>query len=316
MQRARPNHEFTTDQDCPFSTAGTHPPRNFFSLARLSTHLVRCNLAVLHLPKLKSSNMSTFCPFPRLPLEVRQSIWAMALTPRAVGVGDSWTGQKRGPLPPLLEACREARSFLLAYGYYIKSFVDPKSGQYQYVNFTVDTVHLYQYDLDKYPREAPQIRWLAVGGRDSESFTRNHSLHLRTMSALKLVTIIHQESGPGHNEWWSGWDTLMETYYFRDDPKPFDVRILGPPDVEVPEITRHNYLHVEREQHRKLWAEHPDLYESDHEVSDTDDELDTPGRFRLGWRHVRGCNCPSRQPGAMTAAESVWGPGRYERSSS
>ncbi|KAK8029609.1 hypothetical protein PG993_010900 [Apiospora rasikravindrae] len=231
--------------------------------------------------------MSTFYPFPRLPLELRQSIWAMAIAPRAVVVGESWTDEKRGPPPPLLEVCREARSFLLDQGYYTKAFVDPKSGQYQYVNFAVDTVHLYQYYLDSHPLEAPQIQWLAVGGRDSESFFYNHKRHLRDMSALKLVTIHHREPGPVDN-WWSGWDSMMEAFYFCDDPVHFDVRIVGPAGAEVPEITRHNYLHVEREGRRKLYAEHPEYYDGDPEISDTDDELDTPGRFRLNWRHVEG----------------------------
>ncbi|KAK8012944.1 hypothetical protein PG991_010319 [Apiospora marii] len=82
-------------------------------------------------------------------------------------------------------------------------------------------------------------------------------------SCLLVVVIHHYESGPGDNDWWCGWDSMTEMMYFRDDPVPFYVRILGPPDIDVPEVNRHNYLKVERDDRRRRLAEHPDWWDSD-----------------------------------------------------
>ena len=80
---------------------------------------------------------------------------------------------------------------------------------------------------------------------------------------------------------------MMEMYYFRDDPVPFDVRIFGPldVDVDVPEINRHNYLKVERDHRRRCFAENPEDFDP-YEISDDDDDVGGPGRFRTGCRWV------------------------------
>ncbi|KAK8064133.1 hypothetical protein PG996_008785 [Apiospora saccharicola] len=115
------------------------------------------------------------------------------------------------------------------------------------------------------------------------------------MPALRQVVIHNHESGPGDKDWWCGWDSMMEMYYFRDDPVPFDVRILGPPDVNVSEINRHNHLKVGRDDRRRGVAEHTGGWDSDYEASGDDEEPDAPGLFRTGWQHIEGCMCTSRQ---------------------
>ncbi|KAK7963524.1 hypothetical protein PG988_010498 [Apiospora saccharicola] len=136
---------------------------------------------------------------------------------------------------------------------------------------------------------------LSVAGYDSEVFFYEHKIHLRDMPALRQVVIHNHEPGPGDNNWWSGWDSMAEMYYLRDDPVPFDVRILGPPDVDVPEIHRHTYLKVKRDDRRRRVAEHTGGWDSDYEVSGEDEEPDAPGRFRRGWHHIDGCKCTSRR---------------------
>ncbi|KAK8000935.1 hypothetical protein PG991_013157 [Apiospora marii] len=236
--------------------------------------------------------MFPFHPFPRLPLELRQRIWAMAIEPRLVVVAhEDYIGRKRTPPPPLLGACSEARSFLLQH-YYTKAFMSSDSAQYHYVDFEVDTIHLDQFELGKYPREQHWIQQLSIMGWNSELIFYKHGLHLEDMTVLKNVTIHDCESLNGDNEWWGAWDNFMEVNYFRDDPVPYSIRILGPRNVDVPEINRHNYLKVERDDRRRRVAANPDEY---NEVSDSDDEPDGPDRFRLGWHHVKGCGCRSQQ---------------------
>lgn len=88
------------------------------------------------------------------------------------------------------------------------------------MNSEVDTIHLSQSCLDDHPREQPWIRQLSVVGYDSEAFFHEHKCHLRDMPALRQVVIHHQETGPGDNDWWRGWDSMMEMYFFRDNPDP------------------------------------------------------------------------------------------------
>lgn len=63
----------------------------------------------------------------------------------------------------------------------------------------------------------------------------------------------------------------------------------------MPEIHRHNYLKVERDDCRRRLAEHLDGWDSDYEVSGDDEEPDAPDQFRTGWHHLDGCKCVSQQ---------------------
>lgn len=214
----------------------------------------------------------------------------MAREPRLIVPGTH--SRKKGALPPfLLAACRESRDYLLRYHYVQAFFI---STHYQYVDFEIDIIYLTQYTLGDYPREQLLFQKLEVEGLDSETFTREYASSLRVMPALKDVAILHIGGGwYGDSDWWEGWDTMMENFYFRDNPASFDIRIIRPStfDSGITELNRHNYLKVERDSRRRLRAERPDLFESDYEVSDSDEELGAPGRFRLGYRHVPGCKC-------------------------
>ncbi|KAK2010345.1 hypothetical protein LZ32DRAFT_380245 [Colletotrichum eremochloae] len=243
--------------------------------------------------------MPTFHCFPFLPLEMRQRIWELAMEPRQIVYGEKpppyyqcpWPSS--APPPPLLHTCSESRTHLQRY--YAKTFATEKDpGKYAWVNFDIDTIYLPQYDLKELKAECPMVRKLIILGTDSELFYYNYCTELQDMKYLETVTILHMES-PGEidERWWAEWDTMMEGYYFRDDPVAFYTRILYPKYPPY-EINPDNYLKVERDDRRKRAAENPDSWGGDYEVSDSDDDVCGPNRFRTGYhrRHVEGYTTP------------------------
>ncbi|KAK0374450.1 hypothetical protein CMEL01_00132 [Colletotrichum melonis] len=144
------------------------------------------------------------------------------------------------------------------------------------------------------------MRKVIILGTDCELFYYNCCSELRHMERLETVTILHLESPERIDEnWWAGWDDMMAGYYFRDDPVAFYTRILDPKYPPY-EINPENYLKVERAHRRRLVAEQPDWYEPGYEVSDSDDDVCGPNRFRKGYgRHLEGYTAPpwsSNQP--------------------
>ncbi|WYZ42425.1 hypothetical protein EsH8_VI_000124 [Colletotrichum jinshuiense] len=241
--------------------------------------------------------MSTFHHFLQLPLELRQHIWELSVEAREVAVGDNLAYRSRSLSPPVMHACAESRSHLR--GYYTKVFSTKKAtNQYTWVNFDIDTIYASQWTLKDLVAELPFIQQLIVEGRDSETFFYEYCHPLYKMQALKTLTILHMESpGTLDPEWWMGWDSLMEQFYFGDDQVPFYTKLVNPEDPTISEINKDNYLKVERDWRRKRLAEDPSSWDPGYEVSDDDDEvMSGPGRFRTGWHHVNGCNCPYKRP--------------------
>lgn len=99
--------------------------------------------------------MSTFHPFPRLPLELREWVWELSLEPRTVRVSknpiDKETArifcyQPPPALPqPVLHACAESRSYLLCY--YTKAFADLDGTKYHWINLDVDSIQIDDYNM-------------------------------------------------------------------------------------------------------------------------------------------------------------------------
>ncbi|KAK2023991.1 hypothetical protein LX32DRAFT_121133 [Colletotrichum zoysiae] len=218
--------------------------------------------------------MATFHCFPLLPLEMRQRIWELAMEPRQIVYGKeppsyyqcSWPAS--APPPPLLHTCAESRTHLQRY--YAMIFTkllatDKDAQRYVWVNFDFDTIYLDQYELKDLSSQCPMVRKLIILGTDAEIFYYNYSWELCQMKHLQTVTILHMESpGKIDDRWWGEWDSMMEYYYFRDDPVAFYTRILYP---EAPpyEIDPGNYLKVERDARRKRLAEHPDWWDPGYE---------------------------------------------------
>ncbi|PVI01413.1 hypothetical protein DM02DRAFT_349092 [Periconia macrospinosa] len=89
--------------------------------------------------------MATFHLFPRLPLELRIQIWALATADRIVHVNrcigdvDGEKGFWSPDLPPgVTRACRESRT----YCNYRKAFILERSPRYVWVNFEYDTIQM------------------------------------------------------------------------------------------------------------------------------------------------------------------------------
>ncbi|KAI1278524.1 hypothetical protein F5Y07DRAFT_360275 [Xylaria sp. FL0933] len=246
--------------------------------------------------------MFAFHPFPRLPLELRQQIWDLSVEPREVAVGQRLKRRCRSQPPPLLHACGESRSRVQVQ--YTKFFEKTKimparEGQpvqdyliYSWVNVNIDTVYCSQSALEQIANKLPSIRRLVIEASDPDSWYYNDCHALRDV-ALEAVTILHpppfSKTSRFDSSWWAEWDDWMESCYFRCDPVPFYTRIVWPEHPEVGEINPDNYLKIERDARRELWGQNPDEWG---EVSDDDDDrMSAPGRFRLGWHHVPGCNC-------------------------
>ncbi|KAI1127409.1 hypothetical protein F5Y10DRAFT_242719 [Nemania abortiva] len=250
--------------------------------------------------------MSTFHPFPKLPLEIRQQIWEMSVEPREVAVVSYLTRRWRSPAPSLLHACSEARLHLQRQ--YTKVFglsaferqhmPDPLI--YTWVNPNSDTVYCDQDRLEQVISELPFVRWLVIEMLDPYSWSYRQCILLRDMGkTLENVTLLHPpppfEPGRFDSQWWAEWDDWMEFCYFTCDPVPFYTRIIWPEFPEAGEINPDNYLKIERDWRREQWSANPDEWGT---VSDDDDDrMSAPGRFRTDWRHVPGCNC-SYKPAA------------------
>ncbi|KAI1353219.1 hypothetical protein F5Y01DRAFT_63619 [Xylaria sp. FL0043] len=247
--------------------------------------------------------MSTFHPFPRLPLEIRQQIWDLSVEPREVAIGQPLRRRRRSQPPPLLQACSESRSWIQRrYTKFFETKTTPaREGQpkqdcliYSWVNVNTDTVYCDQCALEKVANGLPFVRWFIIEVDDPELWYYNYCSTLSHMDrALETVTILHpppfSKTTPFDSRWWGEWDDWMEILYFRCDPVQFYTRIVWPEHPEAGEINPDNYLKIERDARRELWGRNPDEWG---EVSDDDDDrMSAPGRFRLGWRHVPGCNC-------------------------
>jgi hypothetical protein len=237
--------------------------------------------------------MPDFHPFPYLPLELRQNIWEFAMEPREVAVGCALKLRSLTQPPPILHVCAEARSHLQRH--YTKSFTRKLPSKLSLVNFDIDTVYC---SADYLPScrdsDLPSVQRLIVECWESEFFFRDSGRALYMASTLRSVTILHHGPDAEGENWWMGWDSMMEEWYYRDDPVAFRTRIISLEDPHHTEVDQDNYLKLERDlrrAHQPTLEEEPD-YPG---MSDSEDDVDAPWRFRMGYRHVDGCNCPSRR---------------------
>ncbi|KAH7303637.1 hypothetical protein B0I35DRAFT_446345 [Stachybotrys elegans] len=228
--------------------------------------------------------MSSFPLFKRLPLELRQRIWTMAMEPRLIHVRNGST--LPGP-PTLMHACAESRSHLRRH--YVQAFGGDGSGPYAWVNFDMDTICVSDWELSKNVLQDAPVKHLSVTtSDDGEFFWYRDTGVVVGIKSLQHLEVRPLSQTPGYKvDWWREWDSLMELWYYADVPVPFRTTIIGPyPGHKVPEITPDNYLRVERDARRER--------EPLDDVSDSEDDVDAPHRYRA-WRHAPGCDCPSQQ---------------------
>jgi hypothetical protein len=237
--------------------------------------------------------MLKFHLFPRLPLELRQTIWELAIEPREVVVGGQLRRRLRTPIPAILIACTEAWTHLQKF--YTKSFPTGTPPKFSWVNFDIDTVYCSVGELACCSNELDLIQRLIVECTDSDFFYYDSSPRLARAKALDTVTILHFGLGAVHESWWREWDDLLQGWYYRDDPVRFYTKVISIDDPSSFEINTNNYLRIERDWRRNNPP--PPEEWPDYQVSDSDDDVDAEWRYRKSYIHVDGCNCPSRQAG-------------------
>ncbi|KAK3291329.1 uncharacterized protein B0H64DRAFT_410362 [Chaetomium fimeti] len=240
-----------------------------------------------------------FCPFMRLPLELRQQIWEMAIDPREVVFGrlhdDQQCQVEWSPPPPVLAACAESRCDMQRF--YTKAFLRPfpysqTPPKYCWVNFDVDTIHLVDHQLEGFSH-IPSIRQLVLETRGGGHFERGYSRpFLRADLSLEKLTILDLGAAPPES-WWFSWISYMELFYFGCDAVSFDTTIVH----DGLELTRDTWLSVDRAWRRKMiqqiFGEYLDHRESDDGVLAAEDDP-RMSMCRRTWRHVEWCTCPNK----------------------
>lgn len=155
--------------------------------------------------------MGTFHPFPRLPLELRERIWELTLEPRTVEVrlerGPTYvpvhsrlkkyyvTLRSSTPVPPILQACQEARNC----GLYERGFAEVQDRgyddphRYVWINFDIDIVSIGDFAIQDLFPVAPKIKRLQFLQEYSEAFF--HWIHrdLLKFSRMEEIRVVCED---------------------------------------------------------------------------------------------------------------------------
>lgn len=213
------------------------------------------------------------------------------MEPREVVVGRQLSRRSRTAIPAILVACTEAWTHVQTF--YTKSFPIGTPSKFSWVNFDIDTVYCSDVELSHCSKEIPLTQRLIVECTDSDGFYYHHGRSLYAAKALDMVTILHFGIDAVRETWWREWDDILEEWYYRDDPIRFYTKIISVDDPSSFEVNFKNFLRIEREWRRN---NPPPVEESpDYQVSDSDDDVDAEWRYRMRYRHVDGCSCPSRR---------------------
>ncbi|KAH8204565.1 hypothetical protein TruAng_001194 [Truncatella angustata] len=243
--------------------------------------------------------MYTFHPFPRLPLELRRSIWEMSVEPRVVVInktvvngiaqiyGDYFWSPTR--VPSALHACSESRSYLQ--NSYSKAFKTRTHPHYIWTDFDNDTIWAKPGYLLEIVEEWNSIRQLTIECGNFDRFWHYDMEDVRALNdtGLRTLTIIDmaKPSGKAEDSWWQDWsENLMVEFYYKCNPMPFYTRVIAPSDPRGIEVNTGNYINLYRSNRKAAEAADTDLvdlYESESE----------DGRERLfePWEHTESCGC-------------------------
>lgn len=234
----------------------------------------------------------TFHPFPRLPLELRQQIWALSMEPREVVIGAKGylgPGLHGTPPPPLLLACAESRSYIQQF--YTKSFLrdrrKPSEGPKKlWINLDLDDLKMMEYDFPKFSA-IPLIQRLTVVTDDTEWFERKYLVpNIWKATALKRLTVVDEE-GEREFGWVIGWSGFLQNLYHKCDPASSYTTIICDNLI----LTRYNWLKRLRQLRRENWGpdmvETPQDYTSDDAISE--DDVDPRDSRFMRWKHTKDC---------------------------
>ncbi|XP_014561983.1 hypothetical protein COCVIDRAFT_85490 [Bipolaris victoriae FI3] len=145
--------------------------------------------------------MTTFHPFPRLPLELREQIWKDTVEPRTVDVRrfQAWP-QHYGrlvsstPIPAILQSCREARNL----GLYKKVFFEGEEAEsskteqrYVWMDLDIDIMDIGTSDFRWYKSIASAIKRLKFSRENgNEAFYHTESNELSMFVNVEEIHIV------------------------------------------------------------------------------------------------------------------------------
>ncbi|EUC33675.1 hypothetical protein COCCADRAFT_95371 [Bipolaris zeicola 26-R-13] len=153
--------------------------------------------------------MTTFRPFPRLPLELREQIWKDTVEPRTVDVRrfQAWP-QHYGrlvsstPIPAILQSCREARNL----GLYKKVFFEGEEAEsskteqrYVWMDLDIDIMDIGTSKFDHYKHIAPAVKRLKFERENTDEYFYFHEV-LEMMQFIN-VEEIHIVCADGFWNW-------------------------------------------------------------------------------------------------------------------
>ncbi|KAI4641534.1 hypothetical protein J4E93_007631 [Alternaria ventricosa] len=214
--------------------------------------------------------MTTFHPFPRLPLELREQIWKDTVEPRTVDVRRTREYNQlvsSTPIPAILQSCREARNLGLYERVYfevaavkkfkndhapemlIKDFFMPDEEQgekepekvgcpkteqrYVWLDFDIDMLDIGASYFSKYKAIAPAIKRLKFERENGcEYFYHTESRRLKEFINVEEVHIVCAD---GFWMWAGaiedhGWSCAEEKLVFTD---AFDGRVARGKEFEI-----------------------------------------------------------------------------------
>ncbi|KAI1209373.1 uncharacterized protein F4807DRAFT_91646 [Annulohypoxylon truncatum] len=198
--------------------------------------------------------MSTFHPFPRLPTELRECIWAFTIEPRVVEVrvvdirvaSDSWARIPKlvspTPVPAILQTCQEARNM----GLYKRAFSELTAtatkahaaagagaeSRYVWLNLDIDMVSIGKTPFEAFAPVALSIKRLRFERENSDdSFYHFEAKELRDWVNTEEIHVVCADG----MEAWLGasqdhpWPCALENLWFFD---PDDGRMMRSFEME------------------------------------------------------------------------------------
>ncbi|KAH7397468.1 hypothetical protein BKA66DRAFT_408755 [Pyrenochaeta sp. MPI-SDFR-AT-0127] len=122
--------------------------------------------------------MSTFHPFPKLPLELRLAIWEMTVEPREVEVRikaqQEWKPYRpyvhmvSSIVPPALHTCREARNHGLYQPISLHADAQHADHRYVWLNLDIDVINIGTSYLAHFEPVAPAIKRLKLSRENTD----------------------------------------------------------------------------------------------------------------------------------------------------
>ncbi|KAI1079782.1 hypothetical protein F5B20DRAFT_542403 [Whalleya microplaca] len=189
--------------------------------------------------------MSTFHPFPRLPIELRVCIWALAVEPRVVEVrvvpDNSLKVQKLispTPVPAILQTCQEARNLGLyrqAFSEVTDTKVNAAAGaesRYAWLNLDIDMVSIGKTSFEAFAPVALAIKRLRFERENSNEYFYHREV--RELQDWVNTEEIHVVCEDGMEAWHGAsyehfWPCALENLWFFD---PDDGRMMESSEME------------------------------------------------------------------------------------